>query len=327
MSAWSTGGRVVGGLAGVGVAGVAYAALVERRLFALREFAVPVLAPGSSPVRILQLSDLHLVAGQQRKIAWVRGLASLAPDLVVNSGDNLSDPRGVPGVLEAMEPLQEFPGLFVMGSNDYWAPKAKNPALYLTRNHKRHVGTTDRLPTDELIDGLARTGWRQLDNQRTSMAVSGVPLEFVGLGDPHVDFDRPGEVEGPGASDVAATIGLVHAPYQRALDALVGDGASLVLAGHTHGGQLAVPGYGALVTNCDLDRSRAKGLSRWWAGAANQPSTAAPTGAAYLHVSAGLGESRYAPVRFACRPEATLLTLLPRELEPPQTPRPATPTT
>ncbi len=320
MSAASTALRLAGGVAGVGVVGVAYAGLVERNAFVVREFAVPVLARGSRPVRVLQVSDLHLVAGQRRKIAWVRGLAELEPDLVVNSGDNLSDPLAVPGVLAAMEPLQEYPGLFVLGSNDIWAPRPKNPALYLTRHHRRHLGSTPRLPTAELVAGLARTGWHQLDNTRTILRVCGVPLEFVGLGDPHMDADHPEQVAGPASTEVAATIGVVHAPYQRALDALVGDGAGLVLAGHTHGGQLAVPLYGALVTNCDLDRSRAKGVSRWWAGADHQPSSAAPQGAAYLHVSAGLGTSRYAPVRFACRPEATLLTLVPREAEPEEVP-------
>jgi predicted MPP superfamily phosphohydrolase len=74
----------------------------------------------------------------------------------------------------------------------------------------------------------------------------------------------------------------------------------LVFAGHTHGGQLCLPGKGALVTNCDLDTARAKGLHRHPAGD--------PEGA-WLHVSAGLGTSPMAPVRFCCRPEATLLTL------------------
>ena len=92
---------------------------------------------------------------------------------------------------------------------------------------------------------------------------------------------------------------MTHAPYLRVLDAMAADGADLVLAGHTHGGQLCVPGVGALVTNCDLPRKQAKGLS------AHDGSV--------LHVSAGLGTSPYAPVRFACRPEATLLTLTARD--------------
>jgi predicted MPP superfamily phosphohydrolase len=114
----------------------------------------------------------------------------------------------------------------------------------------------------------------------------------------------------PGA---ALTVGVTHAPYQRVLDAMTADGAGLVIAGHTHGGQLCLPFFGALVTNCDLDRKRAKGVSRWWPGAARPGAgRVAPAGAAYLQVSAGLGTSPMAPVRFACRPEASLLTLTPR---------------
>ena len=69
------------------------------------------------------------------------------------------------------------------------------------------------------------------------------------------------------------------------------------MAGHTHGGQLCLPFYGAIVTNCDLDRSaRQRRL---------------PVGAdTALHVSAGIGTSPFAPLRFFCRPEATLLTLV-----------------
>jgi predicted MPP superfamily phosphohydrolase len=96
-------------------------------------------------------------------------------------------------------------------------------------------------------------------------------------------------------------MGVVHAPYRRVLDAMAADGHQLIIAGHTHGGQLRIPFYGALVTNCDLDRKRARGLSR-------HPDWRVP-GASWLHVSAGLGTSPYAPMRICCRPEATLLTL------------------
>ncbi|MEY2673290.1 MAG: hypothetical protein RLZZ508_1167, partial [Actinomycetota bacterium] len=83
--------------------------------------------------------------------------------------------------------------------------------------------------------------------------------------------------------------------YLRVLDAMVEDEIPLILAGHTHGGQLCLPFFGALVTNCDLDTRRAKGLHKYQD--------------AWLHVSAGLGTNPFTPVRFACRPEATLLTL------------------
>ncbi|WP_392543301.1 metallophosphoesterase [Oryzobacter telluris] len=312
--------RTAAGVVGAGVAGVAYASLVERTWFTLRRFAVPVLPPGSAPVRVLQVSDLHLTPGQAKKIAWVRELAALEPDFVVNSGDNLAHVDAVPPLLRAMEPLMERPGAFVLGSNDYFGPVPKNPGRYLTRSHAEVKHHRIELPVRDLVDGLRAGGWHDLDNARTTVTMGDHRVELVGVNDPHVQFDRYDEVAGPAATDVALTMGLVHAPYQRVLDAMVADGAGLVLAGHTHGGQLAVPLWGALVTNCDLDTRRAKGVSRWWPGAGRAGrdggaarSSQAPDGAAYLHVSAGLGTSPYAPVRFACRPEATLLTLLARD--------------
>ncbi|PRY59454.1 putative MPP superfamily phosphohydrolase [Knoellia remsis] len=305
--------RGLGGLVGLGVAGVAYAGLVERNWFALRSATLPVLPPGSAPVRVLQVSDLHLVPRQRRKIEWVRELASLTPDFVVNSGDNLAAVDAVPALLRAMEPLMQFPGAFVLGSNDRYGPVPKNPARYLTRHYAR-APRRERvdLPVGELVSGLRAGGWADLDNARTTVTMGEHRVELVGVDDPHIQRDRYAAVSAPAASDVALTMGLVHAPYQRVLDAMVTDGADLVLAGHTHGGQLAVPGVGALVTNCDLDRGRAKGVSKWWPGAGSEVGRPAPEGAAYLHVSAGLGTSPFAPVRFACRPEATLLTLVGR---------------
>lgn len=310
----STTGTALTAVAGVAAAGltcVAYAALVERNWFALREATVPVLPPGSEPVRILQVSDLHLTPGQRRKIDWVRDLASLAPDFVVNSGDNLAHVDAVPPLLRAMEPLLDVPGAFVLGSNDRYAPVLKNPARYLTPRYASAPARRENLPVGELVDGLTAGGWHDLDNARTTVEIGPHRVELVGVDDPHIQRDRYAVVSGPAATDVALTLGLVHAPYQRVLDAMAADGAGLILAGHTHGGQLAVPLHGALVTNCDLDTKRAKGLSRWWPGAGGAVPTQ-PERAAYLHVSAGLGTSPYAPVRFACRPEATLLTLVPR---------------
>jgi len=305
--------KTLSGLAAVGAAGIGYASLIERNAFTLRRFSVPVLPVGSRPLRVLHLSDLHLMPNQRRKIEWVRGLAALQPDLVIDTGDNIAHRDSVPALLEAMEPLREFPGVFVLGSNDYFAPTLKNPALYLTPWHRRGTGTTSRLPTDDLVKGLMAGGWEDITHQRAYLTVAGSELEFVGVDDAHLDYDRYAEVAGPADPSVALTIGVTHAPYQRVLDAMTADGAGLVIAGHTHGGQLALPFYGALVTNCDLDTSRAKGVSRWWPGADRTPSTFAPDDAAWMHVSAGLGTSPYAPVRFACRPEATLLTLTPRD--------------
>lgn len=304
--------RLVAGAAAAGAAALAWGAVVEPRLFTLRRYALPVLRPGSLPVRVLQLSDIHMVPGQRTKADWIRGLAALEPDLVVNTGDNLSHLQAVPHALEALKPLLERPGVFVMGSNDYYAPTPKNPGRYLTKDYAKVVAERVALPTEELRSGMTDAGWVDLDNARTSLHLGGQRIDLVGVDDPHIERDDYASVSAPAAAD-ATTVGVAHAPYQRVLDAMTADGARLVIAGHTHGGQLCVPGYGALVTNCDLDRGRAKGVSRWWPGAGT--SAPRPSDAAWLHVSAGLGASRYAPVRFSCRPEATLMTLVPEGLD------------
>jgi predicted MPP superfamily phosphohydrolase len=262
-----------------------------------------VLPPGSTPLRLLHLSDLHLVPRQRRKIEWVRRLAALEPDLVVSTGDNLAHLEAVPAVLEAYGDLLERPGVFVLGSNDYFGPVMKNPVRYIapTGGQRRIKGA--RLPTDRLVAGFRAAGWLDLDNRRAQLKLGEHLLEFVGVDDPHIGRDRYAQVSGPADPSVGLTVGVLHAPYRRVLDAMTADGAGLLIAGHTHGGQLCVPGLGALVTNCDLPRAQAKGVSRWPTDCAD---------AAWMNVSAGLGTSPYTPVRFACRPEATLLTLEPK---------------
>ena len=295
----------------VGAAGRAYASLVERNAYALRRVTVPVLSAGHRPLRVVHVSDLHLMPGQRRKAAWVAALADLRPDLVVNTGDNISHPDAIPLALEAFSAFEGVPGVLVMGSNDYFVPQPKNPFLYLLPPRPPAPSRSPRLPTEDLVKGMLDLGWTDLTNTRATLAVAGSPVEFVGVDDPHLKYDRYGLVEGPFSPEAELRVGVTHAPYQRILDAMTRDGAELVVAGHTHGGQLCLPLYGALVTNCDLDRGRAKGLSRWWPGAGRSLGSPPPPDAAWLEVSAGLGTSPYAPVRFACRPEATLLTLVP----------------
>ena len=132
----------------------------------------------------------------------------------------------------------------------------------------------------------------------------------AGTDDPHLGLDAwagfPGSAPDDGAGrpgdDGRFRLGVTHAPYRRVLDAMTADGADLLLAGHTHGGQVCVPFLGALVTNCDLPRRQASGVSTWTAAGRTVP----------LEVSAGLGTAPSAPVRFACRPEAVVLDLVPR---------------
>ncbi|QJW38253.1 metallophosphoesterase [Cellulosimicrobium protaetiae] len=305
--------RGLGVLTAVAAAGVAYAH-VETKLFTLRRVTVPVLPPGTRDLRVLHVSDLHLVPTQRRKIEWVRSLAELEPDLVVDTGDNLAHVDSLDPLLHALEPLLATPGAFVMGSNDYYAPVPKNPARYLLPDARvPFAGEARLLPAGELAAAMRDAGWTDLTNRRDALEVGGIRLDLVGVDDPHLDrdvFPAPSASAPRAPSDEPVLrIGVTHAPYRRVLDSMHDDAADLILAGHTHGGQLCVPGFGALVTNCDIDRKRAKGL-HGWPGA--RPDAPGGEDSTWLHVSAGAGTSPYAQVRFACRPEATLLTLTAR---------------
>ncbi|MDN4521470.1 metallophosphoesterase [Mycolicibacterium austroafricanum] len=277
------------------VAGIGYASLIERNAFVVREATMPVLSPGSSPLKVLHISDLHMRPTQRRKQAWVRDLARWQPDFVVNTGDNLAHPKAVPSVVQALGDLLSVPGVFVFGSNDYFAPRLKNPANYLTNPGHRIYG--EPLPWQDLRAAFTERGWLDMTHTRREFEVAGLHIAAAGVDDPHLKRDRYDTIAGPASPTANLTLGLTHSPEPRVLDRFAADGYQLVMAGHTHGGQLCLPFYGAIVTNCELDRSRAKGPSRW--GARTQ-----------LHVSAGLGTSPYAPLRFCCRPEATMLTLV-----------------
>jgi predicted MPP superfamily phosphohydrolase len=229
-------------------------------------------------------------------------LADTCPDFVIDTGDNLASATALPTLARALGPLSGRPGVFVLGSNDFHAPGPVNPLRYLV--HRKTTPSHHLLPTPALIATLNRLGWASAEEQRLIFDLNGSRIEVRGCGDAHLGRDNYPSVMGPLAADTDLLIGVTHSPYRAVLDQMVADGAGLLIAGHTHGGQVCLPGGHALTTNCDLPRRQAKGLSRHRFGPAS----------AYLHVSAGLGTSPYAPYRFCCPPEATLITLTPRPI-------------
>lgn len=291
----------VGAVAALGASCLAWG-LVEAHWFKLRHAQLPVLPPGGPTVRVLHIADLHLMPGQRDKLRFVESLAHLSPDLVINTGDNISSPEAIGALHDALSALSDVPGGFVFGSNDFVAPRFKNPLNYLLHGRSTPDDHPVELPTPALRAMLVSHGWADLNEQRTLLEVCGYRFELRGTGDAHHDRDDYSSVAGPPQPDADVALGVTHAPYLRILDAMTADGVDAIFAGHTHGGQVCVPGYGALITNCDIEPARVKG-----------PSTHSFRGrTAQLHISAGLGTSPYAPYRFFCRPEATLVTLTSR---------------
>ncbi|WP_169581007.1 metallophosphoesterase [Microbacterium thalassium] len=300
----------LGAVGAVGAAAAIWGIGIERYLFTVRWHEVPVLPVGARPIRVLHLSDAHMAPWQKRKQRWIAALAELEPDLIVNTGDNLGHVEGLRGLRAALDPLRGIPGFFVHGSNDHVAPSPRNPFKYFLGPSKAH-GRVSAEPLDtQALDGYLEDdlGWLDLNNRVGTVTAAGSRVDAFGVSDAHRGWDRldalPDLVEElRGDEPPAVTLGVTHAPYRRVLDRFVDLGADVLFGGHTHGGQVRIPGSpSALVANCDIPLRQARGLSEWEHGARRAP----------LNVSAGLGHSIYAPVRFACRPEATLITLVPR---------------
>lgn len=186
-----------------------------------------------------------------------------------------------------------------------------DPGHAADRGHENDIPD---LPWRAMVTDFLAAGWVDLSNRSAMLEVpvagsgsgatrasSAQPVSLVGVDDPHLGRDR---VPLPGASwadDSSLRLAVTHAPYIRVLDAFTHLHPDVIVAGHTHGGQIGLPFFGAIVTNCDLPRRFAKGLHIWTAG----------RDAAPLHVSAGLGNSPFAPVRVATRPEVSVLHLMP----------------
>lgn len=288
------------GLGLVGGCALAYS-LYEARQYTLRQLQLPALPAGASPIRVLHLTDLHITPNQHDKARWIAGLARLEPDLVVGTGDFIAHPESVPFLAEALGSLLDRPGVFVLGSNDFHGPRLKNPLRYLAGPSKGTEREID-LPWMDLVASLSSGGWLDLDNRTGELVIDDLRYSFKGVDDPHIGRDDLSAVAGPFPQNADVRVGVAHAPYLRVLDAFSRDGADVIFAGHTHGGQVCVPGYGALVTNCDLPTDKVKGVFEH--------------DGSMVHVSAGLGTNPYTPIRFACPPEASLITLVPVDTRP-----------
>jgi predicted MPP superfamily phosphohydrolase len=265
--------------------------------FQLRQSTLPILPQGHRSIRVLHFSDLHLTPSRSKEIADIKSWIELDPDLVISTGDFLAHPEAVPVVLDALHLLLDRPAVFVFGSNDYYAPRFKNPLSYLQRDSGKRVLGAD-LPTEELRKALIDRGWKDLNHQRQHVTILDTRIEFRGTDDAHLQRDKYELVAGE-ASDCDLALGVTHAPYARILEGMSRDQLDMIFAGHTHGGQVRLPwpgGSKALTTNCDLPTWRARGISR----VANQP---------WLNVSAGMGTSPFARIRIASPPEASLITL------------------
>lgn len=265
--------------------------------FTVRQLDLAILPPSSAPVRVLHFSDLHLTSYRKAELKFIASWINLQPDLIISTGDHIASEKSIPLLLSALNPLLEIPGVYVFGSNDYYAPKFKNPIRYLLQDNGERIHGKD-LPWDHLDRGLSSQGWVNLNTRKITMEIKGISFEFRGTDDAHLEKDNYQLVAGKSLnSDLA--VGVTHAPYSRILTVMEDDGLDLIFAGHTHGGQIRLPWFGgsrSLTTNCDLPNWRSRGLTQ------GENKT-------WLHVSAGLGSNPFTPFRLFSPKEVSLITL------------------
>jgi predicted MPP superfamily phosphohydrolase len=299
---------LVGGLVLAGILLIAlYATQVEPYRPVLRRMVVRVPA-GWRHVSILHLSDLHVRAGGERlyrvQERFLRSIAA-TPDLVCVTGDvceQLGDAGRVAALLSLTRP--RLGTLVVLGNHEHRAPMpaavehaSRGPWGRLARLTWQVLGarvhSSGTAEAHALADALSAAGFRVLMNEGLRLDVDGRPLWVAGIDSTWADCAQPAAAM-HGHCDGEPCLGLVHEP--EAAPALVARGAELVLAGHTHGGQVSFPLLGAPYTLRADPRIRvAAGLQR--------------LGRGLLHISAGLGHTT--PLRFNCPPDATWIDCVP----------------
>jgi predicted MPP superfamily phosphohydrolase len=257
----------------------AYAGWIEPRRLVLRHLDVPspLWPAGWAPLRVAVISDLHaawphVTAARIRRLA--QRIVDQRPDLILLPGDFVS--TGTYGVVhvpveataEALAPLVDCA-----------------PTYAVLGNHDHHLGAR------RVVGALDAVGIVSLYNRAEMVRLGDRDLWLAG-----VDCLRTGRADLPKAladvpPDATATILMSHIPD---IIRRVPESVMLTVSGHTHGGQVRIPGLPPLITHSRLPRAMARGLHR--------------LGERCLYVSAGIGSTGL-PIRMGVVPEMAILTL------------------
>ncbi|MGA2266624.1 MAG: metallophosphoesterase [Phycisphaerae bacterium] len=262
--------RIIVVLAVAGLLCVAYGYFIEPYWLEVTYVRLETdkLPPGSRPIRIVQVSDLHCEAKERLEGDLPYVIAARRPDLIAFTGDAINSKAGIARFRRCLEDFSAIaPTFVVQGNSDLW------------------------YGLDDCIKG---TGATELTGQAVKM-VSG-DTEFYVVGATVGDWNKAALTLlalPPGALKIV----LYHYPDEIPSAARLG--ADLMLAGHTHGGQVAMPFYGAIVTLAAHGKRYESGLYH--------------VGRMYAYVNRGIGmEGGIVPrVRFLARPEVTVIDLVP----------------
>lgn len=294
MGAWA---RAIGGAAALSGGLAAYAWWESTRAKLVRhDVEVPGLPNGLDGLRILHVSDTHFPANGASLERFAELIAEVEYDIVFASGDYVETAAGWDSAVEAFALLHAPFGVYAsLGAHDYLSP-ISTVAEWSDAARSRAFGGRRRLVDPApFVERLEDLGVRVLRNEWTQAEIGGEVVRIGGAGDDSVGMARLDQAlppeDGADAPD-GLTVLLTHSP-----DALLRlqHPPPLSFCGHTHGGQIRIPGYGAPVRHSQLvDRRQTAGVFH--------------RNGAQIVVSQGFGTA-IVPLRFLCPPEVGLVQL------------------
>lgn len=274
---WAVAGVVAGGLLAYSVGVEPYAVeTVHLEIF------TPRLPPEFEGYTITQVSDLHMRQMGRREKIVQRLLAALPlSDLVAVTGDMIHTSAGIEPFLQLAQSFHAADGAY---------------AIFGNSEHKN--GVRPFAFSQTLFDN----GIPTLMNRHVLLTRGDAQIALVGVDDPVNDKDRLSDAL-DGVPDDIFKLLLMHSPDSIA-EAVV-RGVDIVLSGHTHGGQIQLPFYGALYTHSFLGKRMSEG---YYSRGRLRGAIGIRPGRTQLYVTRGLGISGLA-LRFLTRPELTIITL------------------
>ncbi len=276
-------------LCGVLGLGFVWAQWIEPNSFCLRRKTVQIKKRLSKPLMILHISDPHFTGRRPLLERFFDRLSRLDVDFVFVTGDLIDGPGGIEPCVASLRKLKPKRGTYaVLGNHDYKIYPFLDQIRRLVTNE--HIGK-ERPETGALKEALVRAGIHLLanENRKVALATNQVAI-LVGVDDPvtgRADLEKAFR----GIENGVLRLALIHSPAP--FPSLGRRGVDVAFAGHTHGGQIRIPGKGPLPMAYRLEPIIDSTDQYGFVGL----------------VSRGLGASPVLRLRLFCRPEAVLVRL------------------